>query len=245
MPTVAQRHHVRRTNAEYAGAILLVEDDIDTIEQMVFRLEREGFDVDVSEDAETALSQGMKDRYDVIILDYFLPDGDGEQVCSELRQNGIDTPVLMLTGRRRVAEKVSAFGKGADDYVTKPFAFEELLARVRALTKRGRSKPLDRLVTGSLTLVRTTRTVIFADVATQLSPQEFELLAYLIDNAERPVTRQEILSDVWSSDSDASTNTVDVYIGYLRKKIWGSKSDSPIRTVRGTGYVFRDRSRTR
>ncbi len=230
-----------------ASALLLVEDDPAAAEQMIMRLQKEGYTVDNAVTAKQALSQGRNGAYDIIIMDFYLPDGDGEEVCRELRAVGIDTPILMLTGRSEVAEKISAFEHGADDYVTKPFAIEELLARLQALRKRGRTKDADQIVAGSITLYRNSRSVLYGSETTELSPLEFDLLSYLVRNAGQPLTRDQIMAEVWEQtpggetmDGEISTNTVDVYIRYLRKKVWGGKDASPIRTLRKIGYIFRD-----
>lgn len=222
------------------GSLLLVEDDADAIEQLSFRLKREGYDLTIATSAAKVASLGVAPKFDIIILDYFLPDGNGEQICRQLREKGIDTPILMLTARAKLNEKVSAFDQGADDYLTKPFAFAELFARLRALTRRGRTRPQGKLTAGKLVLDPEARMASFDGHLVELSPLEFDLLAYLVSNANRTVSRQEILANVWSSPEQASTNTIDVYIRYLRQKIWGSKKASPIRTLRGTGYHFHD-----
>lgn len=226
--------------ARQAGALLLIEDDKETVRQLKLRLRREGYTVDSVARAVTGAAQGTNPKYDVIILDYFLPDGNGEEVCAELRAAGVDTPVLMVTARSSLLGKVSALDQGADDYLTKPFAFEELLARLRALQRRGRSKQPDRLISGDLTLERESRTVRFDGRTIELSPLEFDLLAYLVENANRTLSRQEILAQVWQTEDEESTNTIDVYIRYLRKKIWGSREASPIRTMRRIGYHYHD-----
>ncbi|MCZ6603799.1 MAG: response regulator transcription factor [Alphaproteobacteria bacterium] len=230
----------KKRNAAQLGTLLLVEDDPDAIEQLSFRLKREGYALNVAKNARRAMYLSAQSRYDVIIMDYFLPDGDGEQICKELREEGVDTPILMLTARRGLGSKVSAFDQGADDYLTKPFAFEELFARLRALQRRGRSRNIDRLTVGNVSLDRESRTAVLEDRVIQLSPLEFNLLAYLMKHPNRALTRREIVDEVWSAGKEASTKSVDVYIRYLRKKIWGGKSASPIRTLKGTGYHFED-----
>ena len=228
----------RKPRPGESGSLLLVEDDVDAIEQLNFRLKHEGYSVTVAKNAAKAAALGANPRFDIIIMDYFLPDGDGEQICRQLRNSGVDTPILMLTARGRLNDKISAFDHGADDYLTKPFAFAELFARLRALTRRGRSRSASKLTAGRLILDREARMASFGGHRVELSPREFELLAYLMTNANRTVTRQEILAEVWSTEEQASTNTIDVYIRYLRQKIWGSKAASPIRTLKGTGYHF-------
>lgn len=237
-------------NTKHAGSdskLLLVEDDQAAAEEMIFRLCNEGYTVDLADTAAKAEKLGVSGVHDIIIMDFYLPDGNGEEVCRKLRAAGIDTPVLMLTGRAEIAEKISAFKQGADDYVTKPFAIEELLVRLLALRKRGRTKEAEHITVGSLTLERQSRTVRCGGVTTELSPLEYDLLAFLIENTGRAVTRDEIMAEVWDHNSiqetsgeEISTNTVDVYIRYLRKKIWGGKENSPIRTLRKIGYIFRE-----
>ena len=232
-----------KNRARPSGQLLLVEDEIEAVEQLTFRFKREGYSVAIAENALQARSMGTNPLYDVIIMDYGLPDGDGDQVCRGLRKRGVDTPVLMLTGRDRLDEKVSALDMGADDYLTKPFEFDELFARIRALTRRGPTKISATDISGGLAIDANSRTVNFEGRLIELSPLEFELLMFFIAHANHVVSRRQILDAVWTRDNRApedSTNAVDVYIRYLRKKIWGSRDASPIRTIRGAGYIFRD-----
>jgi DNA-binding response OmpR family regulator len=186
---------------------------------------------------------GLDRLHDVIVLDVMLPGKPGFQVLRELRQAKVTTPVLLLTARDAVEDKVQGLDAGADDYLTKPFAFAELLARVRALLRRGRAAQPPMLQVADLTLDPATRTAKRGGEAIPLTNREFALLEYFLRNPGRVLTRTMIAEHVWDYSFDAGTNVIDVYVNYLRKKIDAGREPKLIHTVRGVGYVLRAESR--
>ena len=219
--------------------ILLVEDDRKVASFIRKGLTEEGYAVDVSYDGETGLLMGLDRLHDVIVLDVMLPQKPGFQVLRELRQAKVATPVLLLTARDAVEDKVQGLDAGADDYLTKPFAFAELLARVRALLRRGKAGQTPVLQVADLTLDPAARTVKRRDVAIPLTNREFALLEYFLRNVVRVLTRTMIAEHVWDYSFDAGTNVIDVYVNYLRKKIDAGQEPKLIHTVRGVGYVLK------
>jgi DNA-binding response OmpR family regulator len=222
--------------------ILLVEDD-ERIASFVKRgLEAETYLVDVAQDGQDGIHKGM-DAYDVIILDLLLPGMNGHDVCQALRREQIQTPILILTAKEALQDKLLSFDYGADDYLTKPFAFEELLARIKALLRRRPSyhEEVPSLVqVADLTLDRNTREVRRGNDGIALTRKEFDLLAFLMANPNKALSRTAILERVWGYHYDTMTNTVDVYIGYLRKKVDGGSKIKLIQTVRDVGYKISD-----
>ena len=219
--------------------ILLVEDDRKVASFIRKGLTEEGYAVDVSYDGETGLLMGLDRLHDVIVLDVMLPQKPGFQVLRELRQAKVATPVLLLTARDAVEDKVQGLDAGADDYLTKPFAFAELLARVRALLRRGKAGQTPVLQVADLTLDPAARTVKRRDVAIPLTNREFALLEYFLRNVGRVLTRTMIAEHVWDYSFDAGTNVIDVYVNYLRKKVDAGREPKLIHTVRGVGYVLK------
>jgi heavy metal response regulator len=219
--------------------ILLVEDDRKVASFIRKGLSEEGYAVDVAYDGDTGLLMGLDRLHDVIILDVLLPGKPGFQVVRELRQAKVRTPVLLLTARDAVEDKVQGLDDGADDYLTKPFAFAELLARVRALLRRGTAGQAALLQVADLTLDPATRTAKRAGETIPLTNREFALLEYLLRNAGRVLTRTMIAEHVWDYSFDAGTNVIDVYVNYLRKKIDAGREPKLIHTVRGAGYVLK------
>ncbi len=222
--------------------VLLVEDD-PTISRFLLRgLREENHVVDLAEDAETAEQFASASEYDAILLDVMLPGGvDGFEVCRRLRAAGLDTPVLMLTARDGIADRVHGLDIGADDYLTKPFAFDELLARLRALTRRGRSRHVTAsLAYGPVTMDLESHTVTANGQAVPLSATEYRLLEFLLRRAETIVSRTQLADHVWGSDYDPFSNVADVYIGYLRRKLSAAGVPaSLIQTIRGLGYMLK------
>ena len=221
--------------------ILVVEDD-ERISSFIRRgLEAEGYLVDVVQDGLEGVEKGMA-PYDLILLDLLLPDQSGHEVCQTLRREQVQTPILILTAKDGLEDKLSGFDHGADDYLTKPFAFEELLARIKALLRR---KPLYEETTtllqvANLTLNRDSREVRRGSKLIALTRKEFDLLEFLMSNADKALSRTSILEHVWGYHYDTMTNTVDVYIGYLRKKVDSGSKIKLIQTVRDFGYKISD-----
>src|SRR5213596_451687 len=218
---------------------LLVEDD-DTIAGFVERGLREaGFAVDRFGDGESGLVAAVGQPYDVAVVDVMLPKRDGLSLIDELRKRGIDTPVLILSAKRSVDDRVKGLQAGGDDYLTKPFAFAELLARVQALVRRASRTPEPTTLTvGDLSLDLLTRKVTRGDASIDLRPREFALLEFLMRNAGKVVSKTMILSRVWEYNFDPQTNIVDVLVSRLREKIDRPFEKKLLQTVRGVGYVL-------
>ena len=217
--------------------ILLVEDEGKVARFVERGLKAELYAVDVALDGKTALHHIEGAAYDLIILDLNLPDISGNEVLQFLRKSGLAVPVLILTARDCIAGKVESFERGADDYLTKPFSFTELLLRVKALLRRRQaSLQTDYLRVGDLVLDRRTHHVKRANRAVELTSKEFALLEYLMNNADRVLSRTMIVEHVWDQSFEGLTNIVDVYIRQLRKKIDDGSPVKLLRTVRGVGY---------
>ena len=221
--------------------ILVVEDERRLAQVVRKVLEEEGHTVDVAHDGEEGLALAMDGSHDVIVLDILLPGIDGVEVCRTLRASRVDTPVLLLTALDAVADRVRGLDAGADDYLPKPFAFQELLARLRALGRRRvQAREPDQLRTADLLLDLRRRRAERAGSTIELSPREFALLEFLMRNEGRVVSRTQILDHVWGYDYSPDSNLVDVYVTYLRRKIDRGHDRRLIRTVRGTGYALGD-----
>jgi DNA-binding response OmpR family regulator len=216
--------------------ILLVEDENKVAALVRKALEEEGHVVEVAQDGEAGLMLAQDSPVDLVILDWLLPGRDGLAVCRSLRNTGAKIPILMLTARDAVEYRIQGLDAGADDYLTKPFALGELLARVRALLRRGMQPAAPVLEIGDLTLDPASRRVRRADREIDLSAREYSLLDHLMRNAGRTLTRSMIAERVWGYDFDSGTNVVDVYINYLRNKIDRGHSRKLIHTIRGVGY---------
>ncbi len=219
--------------------ILLVEDEPDAARMIAKGLREQAFAVDVATDGETASHQAFVTDYDAIILDVMLPVQDGLTVCRQLRASGATTPILMLTARDSVEARIEGLDHGADDYLTKPFAFGELLARLRAIIRRG-SRPIlpEVLRIGDLELETRTHRVRYAGRAVSLTGREYGLLEYLARRTGEVVGRADIAEHVWDETYDPFTNVIDVYIQRLRKKLGDSTTRPIIQTRRGEGYVL-------
>jgi DNA-binding response OmpR family regulator len=216
--------------------ILLIEDDERVVSFLKRGLEAEGYTVDVASDGETGQDMAAS-AYSLIILDLVLPKTTGVSITQRLRAQGNETPILMLTGKDTVSDKVAGLSAGADDYLTKPFAFEELLARIEALLRRGPYHRQEKILqVADLVLNPETREVTRGGLPLHLTTKEFTLLRLLMSQANKPVSRARILEHVWGAHRDPLTNTVDVYIGYLRKKIDAGSATKLIQTVRDFGY---------
>ena len=216
--------------------VLIAEDDKPVANFVQKGLEAEQYAVDVAQDGDEAQFMVGQFDYDVAVLDLTLPRVDGLDVLKHIRETKPALPVLILTGRNRVEDRVKGLDLGADDYLTKPFSFSELSARVRALMRRAAQPAEVILRVDNLELNRVERTVKRAGHPMELTPKEFALLDYLMRNAGRCVTRAMIIEHVWNLSFDTMTNVVDVYINYLRKKVDSGYEKKLIRTVRGVGY---------
>ncbi|MFQ5988597.1 MAG: winged helix-turn-helix domain-containing protein [Candidatus Methylomirabilales bacterium] len=219
--------------------VLVVEDEKKLSSFIKKGLEEEGNAVDVAPDGEEGLAMALDGVHDLIILDIQLPRLDGLSVLQELRKKKVSTPVLLLTVRATIEDKVLGLDAGADDYLTKPFAFQELLARVRALLRRRGDTESPVLQVADLTLDPARRLVTRSGEKIDLTPKEFTLLAYFIRNPGRVLTRTMISEHVWDYDFDTMTNVIDVYVNYLRKKIDAGREPKLIHTVRGVGYMLK------
>jgi len=220
--------------------VLVVEDEKKVASFIKKGLEEEGYAVDVAADGESGLQMALDRVHDLILLDIHLPKQNGLSILQELRRQKLATPVLLLTVRANIEDKVLGLDSGADDYLTKPFAFQELLARVRALLRRQSETKQAVLRVADLVLDPGHRTVYRGTEKIELTGKEFSLLDYLMRNPGRVLTRTMIAEHVWNYDFDSMTNVIDVYVNYLRKKIDSDRQPKLIHTVRGVGYVLKE-----
>jgi len=216
--------------------ILVVEDEHRIATALKMGLEQESYAVDLAFDGKTGLDLAIGEEFDLIILDRLLPEMDGIEICREVRKNSIHTPILLLTAKGQVEDRVEGLDAGADDYMVKPFAFEELLARVRALQRRPQKTQGQKLTLDDLSLDIKTFEVKRGDKNINLSGREFAVLEYLMRNSRKTLSKEQIIAHVWNYDSDILPNTVEVYIGYLRNKIDKSFKKKLLNTIRGFGY---------
>ncbi len=219
--------------------ILIIEDEKKIAGFIKRGLKEEGYAVDSAYDGEEGFRMATENEYDLIILDLMLPKMDGVTLCRKLREDGSAVSILMLTAKDTVQDKVAGLDSGADDYLTKPFAFEELLARIRALLRKN-AKQVTRLQVGDLALDLLTHRVTRAGEEIVLTTREYALLEYLMRNTGAVVTRTMISEHVWDVDFDTSTNVIDVYINYLRNKVDSRFPKKLISTIRGRGYMLKD-----
>ncbi|HHY97599.1 MAG TPA: response regulator transcription factor [Firmicutes bacterium] len=220
--------------------VLIVEDEPKIAAFIKQGLEEEGYAVDVAQDGESALDYAESAQYDLLILDIMLPKKDGISVCQELRKRGIKTPILMLTARDTIDDRVEGLDAGADDYLVKPFAFRELLARLRALLRRPREVTPARLQAEDLILDTATRRAERGGRVIDLTLREYALLELLMRHKGQVLSRTQIAEHVWNFDFYSESNIVDVYIRYLRQKIDADFQPKLIQTVRGVGYKIDD-----
>ncbi|WP_404461072.1 response regulator transcription factor [Sutcliffiella horikoshii] len=221
--------------------VLIIEDEKNLARFIELELQYEGFKVATSYDGREGLDLALKEDWDIILLDLMLPGLSGMEVCRRIRA-AKETPIIMLTARDSVMDKVSGLDSGADDYMSKPFAIEELLARIRALFRRmeGKKEEVNNILSfRELKVDLDARTVTRAEEQIELTKREFDLLVVFMTNINRVLTRELLLDKVWELGSYAETNVVDVYVRYLRNKIDKPSEESYIQTVRGTGYVMR------
>lgn len=218
--------------------ILLIEDEHKIANSIKQGLEQERFIVDIAYDGLSGYDLASSEPFDVILLDRLLPKMDGLQICQKLRQQNNHTPILMLTAKAQLQDRVEGLNNGADDYLTKPFAFEELLARIKALTRRPKELTQTTLCVDNLLLDTTTFDVKRGATSILLSAKEFALLEYLMRRVNKTVTKEQIIQHVWNYDSNILPNTVEVFVGYLRNKIDKPfpKEKKLIHTIRGFGY---------
>ena len=218
--------------------ILLVEDEQSAVRMLAKGLREQAYAVDVATNGDDALYGASVNDYDLIILDIMLPRKDGLTVCRELRAGGLSVPVLMLTARDAVADRVKGLDTGADDYLTKPFDLHELLARVRALLRRGPVMRTEKIELVNLTIDTQSRRAGRAGRSIELTSKEYALLDYLARHPDRVVGRAEIAEHVWDENFDPFSNLIEVYIQRLRRKIDDGHSHKLLRTIRGSGYML-------
>jgi two-component system, OmpR family, response regulator len=218
--------------------LLVVEDDAKLARALERGLQREGYAVDVAETGDSALVQAMDNDYDAVVLDVMLPGMDGFAVCRKMRGGERWAPVLMLTARDQVSDRIRGLDAGADDYLVKPFDFGELLARLRALIRRGPSERAPVLEVGDLRIDPAARLVTRGGKQIELTVREFALLHFLAQRAGEVVSREQLLEHVWDNADEGSTNVVDVYVGYLRNKLERPFRSKIFRTVRGIGFML-------
>lgn len=215
--------------------VLIIEDDIKTADFLRRGLEEEGFAVNTAVSGEEGLNAVKADNYDLIILDIILPDIDGFEVCHILRERKIAIPVLMLTGKGDISDRVKGLNIGADDYLIKPFAFDELVARINALLRRERKALSKVLRAGQLLMDTASKKVTYNNILLELTEREYAVLEYLLRNPGKVISRISLQEHIWNQEFESSSNIVDVYIRRIRNKI-GNDGEKIIETVRGSGY---------
>ena len=216
--------------------ILIVEDDVRLAQAVGKILEENNYQVDLVNDGQSGLDYALSDIYDVVILDVMLPKMDGFEVAKQMRRKNINTPVLMLTARAQIPDKIEGLDSGADDYMTKPFSPAELLAHLRALTRRTGQVVFENLEFGDLKLNLESHDLSRGDKSINLSFKEFSILQVLMTNRNQIVSKETLISKVWGVDSSAVDNNVEAYISFIRKKLKHLGTDVQIETVRGVGY---------
>lgn len=223
--------------------LLVVEDDPEISRFLVRGLSEEHHMVDLVADGPSAIDMAAAEEYDAVVLDLMLPGADGFEVCRQIRARGIDTPVIMVTARDGVTDRIAGLDCGADDYLVKPFAFEELLARLRALGRRGRTRHLTHaLEYGPISVDPVAHIATVAGAPLTLTATEYRLLEFLVRRAEAIVTRDQLAQHVWGGDYDPLSNNADVYVGYVRRKLQSLTPEPLIHTVRGLGYMLKHES---
>jgi len=220
--------------------VLIVEDEPKISEFLRSGLSQDGFDVTVAATGAVARTLAQTDSFAAYIMDVMLPDADGIALCQKFRDDGINVPILMLTAKDALTDKVKGLSAGADDYLTKPFEYEELLARLRALIRKTQGYPRSTIQIADLVIEPNSKTVRRGEELLELSKKEYQLLEYLSRHHNRLVTREMISKSVWNCDTTTYTNIIDVFINYLRKKIDKDSEVKLIHTVRGKGFVLTD-----
>ena len=220
--------------------VLVVEDEEKLARFMELELKYEGYDVSVAKDGMAGLTQAREFPPDLLLLDWMLPGMSGLDVCRRLRETGSKIPIILITAKDDIADRVAGLDAGADDYIVKPFNLDELLARVRVQLRRTQEDNDDSLQFADLRFNRSTREIFRGDRLIELTAKEFELLDYLLSHARQVLTREQILERVWGYDFMGDSNIIEVYIRYLRLKLEAEGEPRLIQTVRGVGYVLRD-----
>ena len=220
--------------------ILVVEDEVKLAQFIEMELKYEGYQVSVANDGLAGLSAARESQPDLILLDWMLPGISGTEICRRLRETGDQVPVILLTAKDEISDRVAGLDAGADDYLVKPFSIEELLARLRAHLRRNQEADPQLLQFSDLRLNRSTREVYRGDRSIELTAKEFDLLDYLLSHPRQVLTRDQILETVWGYDFMGDSNIIEVYIRYLRLKLEAAQEKRLIQTVRGVGYVLRE-----
>ncbi|NEO10115.1 MAG: response regulator transcription factor [Moorea sp. SIO1F2] len=220
--------------------ILVVEDETKLAQFIELELKYEGYEVSVASDGLAGLGAARESNPDLVILDWMLPGISGPEICRRLRSTGNQVPIILLTAKDEVSDRVSGLDAGADDYVVKPFSVEELLARVRAHLRRNQTEDPNILQFADLSLNHSTREVYRGQRLIELTVKEFDLLEYLLAHPRQVLTREQILERVWGYDFMGDSNIIEVYIRYLRLKLEANNENRLVQTVRGVGYVLRD-----
>ncbi len=226
--------------------ILVVEDEAEIVRFLTLELQHEGYEVDSCSDGRSGLEKALSGTFDLILLDVMLPELNGVEVLRRLRRESA-VPVIMVTARDAIMEKVNGLDTGANDYITKPFHIEELLARIRMVLRTAdvntQATPADTLSIGDLVLTTSSRQVTRSGEIIELTKTQYDLLEYLLRNRDIVLTRDQILSHVWGYEYAGNSNVVDVYVRYVRNRIHDTDENRIIETVRGIGYVIRDKTR--
>ena len=220
--------------------LLLAEDEQDLSKALCAILKHNNYSVDAVYDGQDALDYGLSENYDGIILDIMMPKKNGIEVLTELRKSGVDTPVLILTAKGEVDDKILGLDSGADDYLTKPFAMGELLARIRALTRRKADFTPNLLSSGNLSLNRETFELSSGENSVRLGNKEFQMMEMLLSNPARLISTEQFMERIWGYETEAEINVVWVYISYLRKKLTSLSASVEIKAVRGVGYTLEE-----
>ncbi len=220
--------------------ILVVDDEVKLAQLIELELKYEGYEVTVAHDGLAGLTKAREGQVDLLILDWMMPGLSGVEICRRLRDTGDKVPIILLTAKDEVSDRVTGLDAGADDYLVKPFSIEELLARVRAALRRHQEQASDRLQFADLLLDRSSREVRRGQRAIELTAKEFDLLDYLLAHPKQVLTRDQILERVWGYDFMGDSNIIEVYVRYLRLKLEAEGEPRLIQTVRGVGYVLRE-----
>ena len=220
--------------------ILIIEDESNISDFIKMELEYEGYEAEISEDGKEGLIKALREDYELIVLDLMLPGISGLEVCRRLKKEK-DIPVIMLSAKDSVMDKVAGLQIGADDYIAKPFAIEELIARIQVIFRRAEKVKSNIIKFKDLSIQLESRTVMKNEEKINLTNKEYELLILLLNNKGKVVTRDNILNEVWGYDYDAGTNVVDVYVSYLRNKLDEKNKEAYIETVRAVGYIISEK----